>query len=51
MMFDAGAEHNIGFVPRIKEFLALCHLLNYGVVPSFDIVPQQVSLHFTLQWK
>lgn len=51
MMFDAGAEHNIGFVPRIKEFLALCHLLNYGVVPSFDIVPQQVSLHFKLQWK
>lgn len=35
MMFDAGAEHNIGFVPRIKEFLALCHRLNYGVVPLF----------------
>lgn len=51
MKFDAGAEHNIGFVSRIKSFLALCHLLNYGVAPSFDIVPQQVSLHFMLQWK
>lgn len=27
-MFDAGAEHNVEFVARIKEFLALCLLLN-----------------------